>query len=137
MRIAAKAGVGAVLALAGLTGALVPAGSAHADSCTITRFGHKGKYLCGTNYRAGAADWNHDRKVDEYFVIAPNRTIWHIWANSGGWKEMPNRGRADDIEGWVKDGTTRIVYVKVFKPRLRYYQSQFYDGSWHRWTQAG
>src|SRR4051812_35260023 len=41
---------------------------------------------------------------DEWFVIAPNGTIWHAWPNSGGWKEMPNDGNADDTWNCYRNG---------------------------------
>ena len=137
MRGMAKVGIGALTALVGLAGAIVPASSASAESCPVTSpWGHHGYYMCSTELDAGKADWNGDGRIDEMFVIAPDRTIWHDWAASGGWQPMPGNGRADEMVGTNHDGFQRCVIVKV-DSGPSYWQNCFRHGRWHGWEVAG
>jgi hypothetical protein len=126
---------GAAAAALALSGTVLAAGSASANSCAITSpWGHKGYYMCGTNLYAGKADWNQDGQLDEMFVIAPDRTIWHDWKNSGGWKVMPGNGRADDVTGTnPNDASGRCVWVYVDGSGT-HWKNCFYSGSWHTWV---
>lgn len=93
-----------------------PVGVTGAQACSgrvfpLYRYGYYGEALCGTWIMD--VDWNADGTLDETFVIAPNRTIWHAWPGSGGWYEMPGKGLADDtgIAYWF--GADRRVTVWV------------------------
>jgi len=77
---------------------LATASPAHAsaqsspDSC----FGYTGAFKTGS--KVLKVDWEDaNTVVDECFGVAPDRTIWHAWPGSGGWQEMPNNGRADNM----------------------------------------
>lgn len=76
-------------------------------------FGYTGTFKDGSYILA--VDWEDaGTGTDECFGIAPGRTIWHAWPGSGGWKQMPNNGRADDT--WTayysNDGRRGVsVYV--------------------------
>ncbi|MFD6958830.1 hypothetical protein [Streptomyces venezuelae] len=141
MRTIQRAVLGTAAALAALTGALTPTASATstvADGCPVTAWNHVGRYMCGTNLRAGYVDWNRDRKTDEVFVIGPNRKIYHTWAAAGGWKEMPGGGRADDMLGASETGNPSRRCVIVYVNRgFHYWQNCFYSGKWHNWTHSG
>ncbi|MBB5955889.1 hypothetical protein FHS29_002470 [Saccharothrix tamanrassetensis] len=50
----------------------------------------------------------------EAFGIAPDRTIWHAWPGSGGWKQMPHNGRADLISNVHWDQSTGMRLVEVY-----------------------
>jgi hypothetical protein len=63
-------------------------------ACAITRYGYAGQAMCGTFVID--VDWNGQGWL-ETFIIAPNRTIWHVWPGSGGWFVMPGGGLADDM----------------------------------------
>ncbi|MCI3273631.1 hypothetical protein [Streptomyces cylindrosporus] len=135
MSILRKAAAGAAAATLCLTGVVASAGSAQASSCTITKWHYTGTYKCGT--KVLSADWTANGSVDEVFVIAPNRHIWHVWKNAGGWKEMPGGGRADNTTGYTFwDGIERCVIVYV-NSAPHYYQNCFRNGAWHTWTVAG
>jgi hypothetical protein len=140
MLVGIRKRLGAVTVLAGLASVLAPVSSAGAAEaargCRVTAWGHTGYYKCGTDLNAGKISWNRDGKIDEIFVIAPDRTIWHTWAAAGGWKEMPGNGRADDMLGKNTDGEYRCVAVWV-NQGFHYWQNCYFNGHWHRWTTAG
>ncbi len=85
--------------------------STAAASFTDTCFGYTGTFKSGTHILR--VDWQLDGSIDECFGVAPNRTIWHAWRNSGAWREMPNHGLADDMYGWSRDSAGRRVKVWV------------------------
>ncbi|MEU7577609.1 hypothetical protein AB0B50_08400 [Streptomyces sp. NPDC041068] len=152
MRTVHKSGLAAAAALAGLTAAVLPGGSASAASvsaaerpsaktavkaggpavaaaCSVKRWNHTGKYKCGT--RVMDAHWDSSAGYDETFVIAPDRTIWHIWARSGGWKQMPNGGRADNMAGYdTSNGRTVAVWVGSVKWCTNYKNNKW--NAWHK-----
>jgi hypothetical protein len=133
-RTLAKSGIGILTAVVSVAGVVLSAGSASANSCSVTSpWGHRGKYMCGTDLYAGKADWDHDGRVDEMFVIAPNRTIWHDWKNSGGWKVTPGNGRADNVDGTRADAYQRCVWVYV-RSGQTHWKNCFYSGTWHNWA---
>jgi hypothetical protein len=86
-----------------------------AGVCSFERYGYTGKFRCNTHilivrWDKWDARFGHDR--EESFGIAPSGTIWHAWRNSGGWKEMPGHGRADDTYGDGAKYPSRTVAVK-------------------------
>jgi hypothetical protein len=111
---------------------LVVAAPAQAD---IRRncFGYIGNFKSDT--RMEYADWNADGETDECFGIAPDRTIWHAWQNSGGWWEMPNGGLADRVvESYASVSGDRVVIVGVAGVGQFYSRLQVGRGSWQAWT---
>ncbi|MEU0822966.1 hypothetical protein [Streptomyces mirabilis] len=162
MRVITQAGLGMAVALAGLAGAVMPAGAAtstaaHQQATTVGRqsvadpaaalaakckkpikvWDYQGYYKCGTEVTKGYVDWNNDGHTDEVFVIAPDRTIWHTWKNAGGWKEMPGNGRADNMLGPNGTGDPRRCIVVYVNRGFHYWQNCFYNGKWHNWTTTG
>jgi hypothetical protein len=68
---------------------------------------------------------------DEHFVIAPDRTIWHVWPGSGGWKEMPHNGRADNMWNcYINGNEQRQVEVLVYDGSVYY---SYNSGGWKGW----
>ncbi|MGB8944246.1 MAG: hypothetical protein WCD21_29050 [Streptomyces sp.] len=157
MRTMQKAALGATAALAALSGAFVPSASAapapapaasadptatvvraatadaSAQACAhpIQRWGHWG---CMKGSNTGLdVDWDGNGSRDETFVIGTNRGIYHIWANAGGWKEMPGGGRADQIWGVGKGPGYRCVGVWAGNT---VYANVFHDGKWHNWERG-
>lgn len=123
--------VGASPAVAQATGVQVGVhpfaqGDSMAAACNgevVSEFGNVGCKKTGTKTLV-CRDW------DEAFVIAPGRTIWHAWRNSGGWKEMPHNGRADDTWKCYLNGKgQRQVEVAVGN---RFYYS-VNSGGWRPW----
>ena len=70
-------------------------------------FGYEGTFKSGSGVLI--APWN------ECFGIAPDRTIWHAWPGSGGWREMPNHGHADYMvyPARIDSAGRRVVAVWV------------------------
>ena len=143
MRTVHKAGLAVAAAVAGLTVA-APAGSAATHDASaasaacrhkIVRWHHTGYYRCGSSPMD--AEWDAGNSVDETFVIGPNRHIYHIWANSGGWKEMPGNGRADDTYSydWSDGYRTVAVFVGEAKWCTQYRHHQW--TAWHRCRSGG
>ncbi|MEU6389477.1 hypothetical protein [Streptomyces sp. NPDC046939] len=148
MRVIPQATLGVAVTLASVMGAALPAAAAtptaahqetvlSAASCkkSIKAWGFQGYYKCGT--QVSKVDWNRDGRTDEVFVIAPNRTIWHVWKNAGGWKVMPGNGRADDMMGPNSTGDPRRCILVYVNRGYHYWQNCFYSGKWHSWTTAG
>lgn len=93
------------------------------DGCRIEAYTYAGRYMCGT--RIGICPW------EEVFVIAPNRTIWHVWPGSGGWKQMPNNGLADNMWKCYYNGNgQRQVEVNHRNGHVYY---SYYSGGWRGW----
>jgi hypothetical protein len=82
-----------------LAGGMLASGSAaqaSARSFNDSCFGYTGTFKSGSDVLK--VDWEDPGSgVDECFGVAPDRTIWHAWPGSGGWQEMPNNGRADNM----------------------------------------
>jgi hypothetical protein len=81
-------------------------------------------------------DWQASTS-DECFGIAPDRTIWHAWPGSGGWKPMPGSGHADYISTiWDNAAGDRQVGVLVTSNSSLwcqdYSRSGGWAGSWYR-----
>ncbi|MGI5455008.1 hypothetical protein ACQEWB_17880 [Streptomyces sp. CA-249302] len=132
-----KAMAGAAAAMLCLGGTVASAGSAQASgtSCAIKKWGYTGHYKCGSH--VVEADWTANGSVDEVFVVATNRHIYHVWKNAGGWQEMPGGGRADNTTGYLFwDGVRRCVIVYVTSNNT-HYQNCFSGGKWHNWTVSG
>jgi hypothetical protein len=103
----------------------------------ITAFGYTGKMKCDASAYM-PVDWNNDRVYDEAFVIAPNRTIWHTWPNSGGWYVMPNAGRADNMSSAGCMGAEHGAVlgdraVEVWENQTGAWYSYNSGGSWKGW----
>jgi len=124
---AAPAGSGA--AGAAPSGDVGPAGGISVLDYDAWCFGYNGTFKSGSVVRA--ADWTGDGVADECFGIAPNRTVWHAWPGSGGWREMPNGGRADNVAGVLWLAGRRTVRVYVASPSSYYCSSL--TTSWQRW----
>jgi hypothetical protein len=90
--------------------------AAPAASCPVVRYGYTGNAMCYT--WAMDVDWNGDGRRLETFVVAPNRTVWHAWPGSGGWRVMPGNKTADDMENAWWSGTTRNIAVWVNHPTV-------------------
>ncbi|WP_125511929.1 hypothetical protein [Streptomyces sp. WAC 01529] len=88
---------------------VVTLGGVGAADWRATRYGYTGTFRDGSSILDVA--WTSSRL--ESFGIAPGRTIWHAWPGSGGWKQMPHNGRADDVGAAAKDGARRAVSVWV------------------------
>jgi hypothetical protein len=139
-----------VAAAFGVAGQLTAIGPAHADNVgTIdgvppqtgvgtagfpySCFGHLGTFKDGS--RVLIVDWDGNGTGDECFAIAPNRTIWHAWPASGGWREMPNGGRADDTSlAFVRAGL-RTIQVWVASP-ASFYCSSLGSAGWQAWVRC-
>lgn len=104
--------------------------AASTASCPSTWFGYTGTIICGSDM---PVDWNENGTTDEVFAIAPNRTIWHVWPTSGGWKLMPNNGRADDTYGWGTGPDGHYVYVRVDIGGFSYLYYSLYSYSTRTW----
>jgi hypothetical protein len=105
-----------------------------ADACGFESFwGVHGVKSCDSDVLS--ADWDRNGTVDEEFVVAPNRTIWHTWQRAGKWIEMEHGGRADNTSGYSTPHGKRCVYVEVNQPHS-FYRSCYFDSAWHRWVKS-
>lgn len=103
---------------------VVPEEFGTASACPVTSsWGHKGWGLCGSHLMF--CPWEED------VVIAPDGTIWHAWPTSGGWKEMPNNGRAEDTWNCYKNGKGQRQ-IEVVTANANIYYS-YYSGGWKGW----
>jgi hypothetical protein len=98
-------------------------------------------YKCFTstgNFKSGSTilwvDWTNNGSWDECFGIVPNRTIYHEWPNSGGWKVMPNGGLADDTDIAFRNSAGQHV-VAVWVNNVGDYCSTLTTG-WQRWVRC-
>lgn len=99
-----------------------------------TYFGHRAVVRCGSHVLR--VNWNahQDRSVDEVFAVTSNNKIWHIWKNSGGWKQMPNNGRAvDTVHAYWGHGG-RTVVVKAANGS--HWRSTYKSSAWRGWYAA-
>ena len=100
----------------------------------VSCYGYYGTFKVGTDVIV--VDWN--TSSDECFGIATDRTIWHTWPGSGGWRPMPGNGHADGIYSIAEDSTTGFRGVSVFVTSnssiwcQNYYRSGGWTGSWYR-----
>jgi hypothetical protein len=100
----------------------------------VSCFGYYGTFKTGTYVMV--VDWA--TASDECFGIATDRTIWHVWPNSGGWKPMPGGGHADLIYGEIVENvTTGARGIAVFATTngtywcQNYYRSTDWTGDWY------
>jgi hypothetical protein len=98
------------------------------DCLVIDPWEHIGTRMCGTY--AAPGDWNDDSVVDEYFIITPDRKIYHSWPAST-WVQMPGNGRADDATRAWHDGALKVV--KVYVNNVGYYCSNNSGSGWGAW----
>jgi hypothetical protein len=78
--------------------------------CGVSAFGYNGYAKCNTAEMFCDYDGGGD---DEAFVVTDSRRIWHAWPGSGGWVEMPNNGRADNVYNCYVDTGNHVVEVWV------------------------
>ncbi|MFD8497838.1 hypothetical protein [Amycolatopsis sp. NPDC059657] len=96
--------------------------------------GYYGTFKAGSY--AMVATWDNSGDAYECFGIATDRTIWHAWPGSGGWKPMPGNGHADDAYSIYQDSFRRIVMVAIPNaPRplwcQDYTRSTGWTGKWY------
>lgn len=103
----------------------------HTDSC----FDYSGTFKDGSPVIA--IDWDKNGSSDECFGITPNRTIWHAWPGSGGWREMPNNGRADKILGGNIVSGHREISVWVTSTKIVWCSSLSSTLVWSPWFRCG
>jgi len=95
-------------------------------------FGYTGNFKSGSTVLK--VDWEDaGTGTDECFGIAPGRTIWHAWPGSGGWKEMPNNGRADDTWLPYYSGGRRGISVLVASSGNIYCSTRNAGPGWGAW----
>jgi hypothetical protein len=100
-------------------------------ACPITRYGYAGQAMCNTYVID--VDWNGLGWL-ETFIIAPNRTIWHAWQNSGGWHVMPGGGLADDMwDVYRYTNGDRLVEVWVNGIGRFCTKDPIGSGGWNGW----
>ncbi|WIX97863.1 hypothetical protein QRX60_27675 [Amycolatopsis mongoliensis] len=107
----------------------VPAGG------RVSCYGYYGTFKEGSYVMV--VDWIHTS--DECFGISTDRTIWHAWPNSGGWKKMGGNGLADDIAYAVDEGANGSKGVVVWVSSSNKYWVQRYApplGWTGEWTLA-
>lgn len=103
------------------------AGITPQSTCTVRAYGYTGTDICGTEM---PCDW-YNNGLPEWFVIAPNREIWHTWDGAGGWYQMPNNGLADNTWNCYWNGNgQRQVEVQVYGGGIWY---SYYSGGWNGW----
>ncbi|SES23411.1 hypothetical protein SAMN05216188_12760 [Lentzea xinjiangensis] len=93
----------------------------------VNCFNYWGTFKAGTYVIV--VDWatsaNH-----ECFGIAPDRTIWHAWPGSGGWRVMPGNGRADFVDTVGEDSTTGRRQVSVWVVNSGYWCQDYWPTKW-------
>jgi hypothetical protein len=126
MKRVLRAAVVAVLLASSLVITASPASAAKVEWCW-----HRGVFRDGTHVMR--VDWDGGG-VDECFGIAPDRTIWHDWATSGGWQILRRDGLADCMSGhaWRPYYLYRTVSVGVVGYGV--YRTQLVGSSWTPWT---
>lgn len=98
----------------------------------VSCYGYYGTFKAGTEVMV--VNW--DTVADECFGIATDRTIWHAWPNSGGWKPMPGNGHADFIDDVAledPDIPFRDIAVIIPGAANPYWCQSFYEGAWQGW----
>lgn len=100
----------------------------------VSCYGYYGTFKAGTYVMV--VDWV--TSSDECFGIATDRTIWHTWPGSGGWKRMPGNGHADFINSDIWEWTDGVRTVSVFVVSngsywcQNYYPVDGWEGFWYR-----
>jgi hypothetical protein len=128
-----KRAIRAALAAVMLAGTLVVAMASPASASFNEWCWHRGTFRDGTIVMR--VDWDGGGSTDECFGIAPDRTIWHDWATSGGWQILRRDGRADCMAGWAWHPHTpyRRVYVGVVGYGLYSTELSTVTGEWQPW----
>ncbi|GAA1356190.1 hypothetical protein GCM10009612_21910 [Streptomyces beijiangensis] len=116
----------AVASLAALGTAVVPATSASAASFSCSTY--SGTF---NSYGARGVDWMYG--PDECFGVAPSGTIWHSWAGSGGWKEMPGNGRALYILDFFENSEGKAVKVVTETGNAYCNYDDYATNTWGGW----
>ncbi|MEV7044556.1 hypothetical protein [Amycolatopsis sp. NPDC051061] len=101
----------------------------------VSCYGYYGTFKQGSYVMV--VDWVHTS--DECFGISTDRTIWHAWPNSGGWKKMGGNGLADDVAYAVDEGSNGSKGVVVWVASSNKYWVQRYApplGWTGEWTLA-
>ncbi|GAB2980821.1 hypothetical protein [Saccharothrix stipae] len=126
-----------------LLGTLIGAGQASAEpeypSFYETAVPANGRVFCygyGGTFKVGTyvvvVDWKSSS--DECFGISTDRTIWHAWPNSGGWKKMGGGGYADTIAPllFLEDRDTKERLAVVYTASSNKFWCQLYrlPGGW-------
>jgi hypothetical protein len=101
-------------------------------------FKHNGSFRKGSYVMS--VKWS-GTQTDECFGVAPDNSIWHIWAKAGKWVEMPHNGRAKNPV-WAAtnvkptiDGYNRSVFVRAPDGVSCWYSTN-YDSQWGGWEKA-
>lgn len=99
----------------------------HRASC----YGYYGTFRGGTFILV--VNWVHSS--DECFGISTDRTIWHAWPGSGGWKKMAGNGLADDVAYPINEGANGSKGVVVWVDGNRYLVQRYalplgWTGEW-------
>ena len=116
----------------GTTGTVTRMAPVPADG-RVNCYNYWGTFKTGTYVMV--VDWV--TTVDECFGIAPDRTIWHAWPGSGGWKRMPGNGRADHMYTDIVEWSDGVRTVPVFVGSGSYWCQNYYPGAgwegvWYR-----
>jgi hypothetical protein len=94
----------------------------------VEAFDYTGCMKANSHY-APCVEW------PEVFVIAPDRTIWHAWPGSGGWKQMHNNGLADDTWAcFTNVYGQHQVEVCLYDDSM--YYSYLVNGVWKGWNRS-
>jgi hypothetical protein len=95
----------------GIAGVILKTTPVPADG-RVSCYGYYGTFKVGSDVIV--VDWATTSN-NECFGIATDRTIWHAWQGSGGWKRMPGNGHADDTWGIAENSGTgeRVIIVEI------------------------
>jgi hypothetical protein len=99
----------------------------------FTCFGYEGTFL--KDSRVMTVQW-YGGATNECFGIAPDRSIWHVWEGSGGWKPMPNGGLADNTIRAFSSSNPYTRYIQVCVLGSGTWESQNVNGTWNSWFLA-
>lgn len=101
----------------------------------VSCYGYYGTFLVGSDVIV--VDW-YTTNNNECFGIATDRTIWHAWQGSGGWKPLPGNGHADDTWGTYENLDThqRTIKVVIYGAPQPYWCQDYtpstnWDGDWY------
>lgn len=115
-----------------LSSAAAPAGAAICpyNGEPVVIYNYRGCKMRGSRFDSLN---NYAPRSQEWFLVAPDRRIFHIWPSSGGWREMPNGGRADGYGSVIvcNNGTRMVA---VFVNGYRYTWGSYTRPGWKTWT---
>lgn len=98
----------------------------------VSCYGYYGTFKAGTEVMV--VNW--DTVADECFGIATDRTIWHVWPNSGGWRPMPGGGHADYIVNYAYEEPNGYRDIMVWIPGAAipfWCQDYLHTTGWRGW----